>query len=88
MESTLQRKKTVFDSGFHGKRRVKGAFDFLDREDSKIGNKVQAKRTVFWGGWEQGKSLSSVLDYVVFEVLVGHLIQEFPGLEPFEPSFP
>lgn len=30
---------------------------------------------MFWGEWEQGKGLNSVLDYVVFEALIGYLVR-------------
>lgn len=57
MESTLQRKKPVFDSRFQymikGELRV--TLTLLHKEDSNIGNKVQTKRTGHLGRMGIGK---------------------------------
>lgn len=57
MESTLQRKKTVFDSrfGYIVKGELRVTLTLLHKEDSNIVNKVQAKRTGRLGRMGIGK---------------------------------
>ena len=57
MESTLQRKKTVFDSRFQYmiKGELSVTLTLFHKEDSNIGNKVQTKRTGHLGRMGIGK---------------------------------
>lgn len=62
--------------------RVKeGDFDSVSSGMVRLGTGCTQEELMVWGEWEQENILDSVLDYVVFKVLVGYLVKRFSSLE-------